>query len=66
MRATEAFEAVLARHGRAVNAARQISEGLLRAIAEEIARTRSRAAGYGPAARVPPSNAAAIAVNRRA
>jgi vacuolar-type H+-ATPase subunit E/Vma4 len=66
MRATEAFEAVLARHGRAVDAARQISEGLLRAIAEEIAKTRSRAAGYGPAARIPPSNAAAIAVNRRA
>ena len=66
MRATEAFEAVLARHGRAVNAARLISEGLVRAIAEEIAKTRSRAAGYGPAARVAPSNAAAIAVNRRA
>ena len=66
MRATEAFEAVLARHGRAVNAAQLISEGLVRAIAEEIAKTRSRAAGYGPAARVAPSNASAIAVNQRA
>jgi len=66
LRATEAFEAVLARHGRAVNAALIISEGLVRAIAEEIAKTRSRATGYGPAARVAPSNAAAIAVNRRA
>ena len=66
LRATEAFEAVLARHGRAVNAARLISEGLVRAIAEEVAKTRSRGAGYGPAARVAPSNASAIAVNRRA
>ena len=66
MRATEAFDAVLARHGRAVNADRTISEGLVRAIAEEISRTRSRATGYGPAARVAPANAAAIAVNRRA
>ncbi len=66
IRATEAFEAVLARHGRAVSAAQFISEGLVRAMAEEIAKSRSRAAGYGPAARVAPSNAAAIAVNRRA
>jgi len=66
MRATEAFEAVLARHGRAVNAALLISEGLVRAIAEEIAKSRSRATGYGPAARIAPSNAAAIALNKRA
>ena len=66
IRATEAFEAVLARHGRAVSAAQFISEGLVRAMAEEIAKSRSRAAGYGPVARVAPSNAAAIAVNRRA
>lgn len=66
MRTTEAFEAVLARHGRAVNAARQISEGLVRAIAEEVAKTRSRAAGYGPAARLSVASASAIAVNRRA
>jgi hypothetical protein len=35
-------------------------------MAEEIAKSRPRAAGYGPAARVAPSNTSAIAVNRRA
>lgn len=68
IRATEAFEAVLARHGRAVNAAQQISEGLVRAIAEEVARTRVAGAGYGPGARsaAAPYASAAIALNRRA
>lgn len=66
IRATEAFEAVLARHGRAVSAAREVSEGLVRAIAEEVARTRPAAAGYGPGARSAAPNAAAIALNRRA
>lgn len=66
IRATEAFEAVLARHGRAVGAAKQVSEGLVRAIAEEVTRTRSAGAGYGPAARAAAPQAAAIALNRRA
>lgn len=65
-RTTEAFEKVLARHGRAVNAARQISEGLVRAIAEEVAKNRSRASGYGRSARMASSNASAIALNQRA
>src|SRR5438067_12496735 len=34
-RAAEAFDAVLHRHGRAVDAARTVTEGLVRAIAEE-------------------------------
>ncbi len=66
IRATEAFEAVLARHGRAVTAAKQISEGLVRAIAEEVAKTRTAAAGYGPGARAAATSTAAIALNRRA
>lgn len=66
LRATEAFEAVLARHGRAVYAARQISEGLVKAIAEEVTRTRSAAAGYGAQGRTAQASAAAIALNRRA
>lgn len=66
MRATEAFEAVLARHGRAVKAAKQISEGLVRAIAEEVAKNRTRTSGYGPGARLSTPNTSAIALNRRA
>src|SRR5579872_3779257 len=46
--ATRAFDAVLGRHGRAVEAAKTITEGLVRAIAEEIARQRGVVAGYGP------------------
>jgi len=66
LRATEAFEAVLARHGRAVAAAKQVSEGLVRAIAEEVARTRTAVSGYGATARTAPASASAIALNRRA
>ena len=46
--ATEVFDATLARHARAVEAARSISEGLVRAIAEEVARSRPAGSGYGP------------------
>jgi hypothetical protein len=53
--ATEQFEAVLARHLRAVEAARSVSEGLVRAIAEELESSRPVAAGYGPRARRPGS-----------
>lgn len=66
IRSTEAFEAVLSRHGRAVHAAKEVSEGLVRAIAEEIARARTAAAGYGPAARSAAADTGAIALNRRA
>ena len=65
-RTTEAFERVLARHGRAVNAARQISEGLVRAIAEEISRQRGAVASYGPKARQLLRPATSLTLNRRA
>jgi len=65
-RATLAFDAVLARHGRALEAARAVTEGLVRAIAEEVAAARPQAAGYGPGARTPGSYAAAVTLNRRA
>src|SRR4051794_19958495 len=55
IRATEAFDAVLARHGRAVFAARTVTEGLVRAIGEEVASQREQLAGYGPTARPPAS-----------
>jgi hypothetical protein len=66
MEATRAFDAVLARHGRAVEAAKTITEGLVRAIAEEIARQRGAVAGYGPKARQTMRPATSLALNRRA
>jgi hypothetical protein len=66
---TEAFDAVLARQGRAIAAAKTVTEGLVRAIAEEVASTREQKSGYGPTARPPVSSATAataITLNRRA
>lgn len=66
--ATEAFEAVLARHGRALQAARTVTEGLVRAIANEVASQRAQATGYGPGAHpaAAATAATAITLNRRA
>jgi len=68
IRATEAFDAVLARHGRAVMAAKFVTEGLVRAIAEEVASQRDQLSSYGPGARAPAAmgGATAITLNRRA
>lgn len=66
MRATEAFDAVLARQGRAIEAARTITEGLVRAIAEEVASQRPVGAGYGPEAGAKAGDARAITLNKRA
>jgi hypothetical protein len=69
MQATEAFDAVLARQGRAIEAAKTVTEGLVRAIAEEVASHREQRHGYGPTAAPPPSSATAataITLNRRA
>jgi hypothetical protein len=63
---TVAFQAVLARHGRAVTAAKILTEGLVQAIALEVAAQRSRAAGYGPSALAALGDASAITLNRRA
>ncbi len=65
--ASEAFEAVLARHGRALFAAREVTEGVVRAIAEEVASNRQAGAGYGPGARTAqPAAATAITLNQQA
>ena len=61
--ATERFDATLARHLRAVEAARTISEGLVRAIAEEMVRSRPAASGYGP--RPSKADSPALAYNRQ-
>lgn len=68
IRATEAFDAVLARHGRAVMAAKFVTEGLVRAIAEEVASQRDSLSSYGPGARAPSSaaGATAITLNKKA
>ena len=67
VRATEAFDAVLARQGRAVEAARTVTEGLVRCIAEEVASQRSQASVYGSAGtQVNTATATAITLNKRA
>ena len=65
--ASRAFEAALARHGRAVYALKAITEGVVKAIAEEVGRARAATAGYGPGARLATyDTAVAIALNRKA
>jgi hypothetical protein len=69
VRATEAFDAVLARHGRAIHAAKTVTEGLVRAIAEEVASQRERTSSYGAGATLTassPAAASAITLNRMA
>jgi len=64
--ATRAFDAVLARHGRAVEAAKTITEGLIRAIAEEVHKQRHAVTGYGRKGMQAPRPATPVALNRRA
>jgi hypothetical protein len=64
--ATRTFEAVLGRHGRSVKAAKIVTEGLVRTIAEEVAARRAPAAGYGARGKARPGDASAITLNRRA
>ncbi|WP_421932072.1 flagellar basal body protein [Phenylobacterium sp.] len=67
IRATEAFDSVLARQGRALDAARTVTEGLVKTIANEVAAQRNTGAGYGPkAAPSAPGSASAITLNKRA
>jgi len=67
VRATEAFDAVLARQARAVEAAKTVTEGLVRTIAEEVATRRQKGASYGADATTAATPAAtAITLNRRA
>ncbi|NBB15007.1 flagellar basal body protein [Caulobacter sp. SLTY] len=66
MRATEAFDAVLARQGRALEAARTVTEGLVKAIAEEVVSQRSSGTGYGPGATAVAGDARSVTLNRSA
>lgn len=65
-RATEAFDAVLARHGRALYAAKVVTEGLVKAVADEAAARRVTGAGYGPGAQASQAPATALTLNRSA
>jgi len=66
IRATEAFDAVLARQGRALEAAKTVTEGLVRAIAEEVANQRQKGVSYGADATASLAGATAITLNKRA
>jgi hypothetical protein len=66
VKATETFNAVLARHARAVEAARIISEGLVQTIAGEVAASRAMGTGYGATGRAPAGDGRAITLNRSA
>lgn len=66
IKATETFEAVLAIHARTVEAARTISEGLVRAIAQEVAGARAMGIGYGASGRAAAGDGRAVTLNRTA
>jgi len=67
IQASRAFDTTLARHGRAVYALKTVTEGVVKAIAEEVGRVRAASAGYGPSARFSTRDTAiAVALNRRA
>lgn len=67
IRATEAFDAVLARQGRALEAAKAVTEGLVQAIANEVASQRSSGVAYGPGAKAQSmSVATSITLNQQA
>ena len=65
-RATEAFDAVLARHGRALEAVKTITEGIVKAVAEEVAAQRTSHSGYGQKGSVNAPSVTAITLNQRA
>mgnify|MGYP007025865119 CR=1 FL=1 len=66
IRATEAFEAVLSRHSRAVEAARVVSEGLVQTIAAEVACQRGSPSAYGASGKANTGDSRAVAFNRQA
>ena len=55
----------IARHARAVEAARTVSEGVVRAIAAEVAQVRSPG-GYGAGGKAQEGDARAVTFNRQA
>lgn len=66
IKATEAFEAILNRHARAVEAARIISEGLVKTLAAEIRSQRGVPNAYGATGQATPTDGSAVAFSRSA
>ena len=64
--ATAGFQTALGRHARAVEAALTITEGIVKAVADEVASSRTASAGYGPGARAATAANSPIALNRKA
>jgi hypothetical protein len=67
-RTTERFHDALARNGQAVQALKTITEGVVKAVADEAQRRRENQAGYGPGAaqRTPQGSLPAVAIDRTA
>lgn len=63
---TAHFTTALEANGRAVDALRVLTEGVVRAVADEAARLKDQNAGYGPGSAKAAGSAPAIAVNQRA
>lgn len=63
---TRAFEQALSRHAVALDGARRLTEGLVQAVAAEVAASRAQSSAYGPGARPPSGDARAVTLNRRA
>ena len=65
---TTAFHDALAENGHVVNAMKTVTEGVVKAIADEAVRQRSSGSGYGPGAAQSsaPSSGFSIAVDRKA
>ncbi|HBI20120.1 MULTISPECIES: flagellar basal-body protein FlbY [unclassified Brevundimonas] len=64
--ATRVFDTVLNAHARAVEAARQISEGLVRTIAAEVTAARTPPSAYAADGRAALGDGRAVAFNRMA
>jgi len=64
--ATRAFEAMLLRHATGLEAARTFTEGLVKAVAQEIASARAPGAGYAASGAATAGDARAVTLNRRA
>lgn len=66
-KATEIFHTALTENGHAVGAARLVTEGVVKAIADEAARQRTAGGGYGPGAGHTSGSAGfALAINQTA
>lgn len=64
--ATKAFEDILETHSLAVEAARTVSEGLVKTIAAEVASQRGNPSAYGASGRANGGDTRAVAYNRTA